>query len=471
MLPTFLYQAKHGKNHTVGLRLPRESEEHGLKLAQLVMPCSNHRIEEFRRFKDRYDSESYLVAENKGSALGIIGTAGLALILITLFFPNTHKEAENKNILLLKLFGTLAIFAILYAGIGGLGTLFSWLINPSLRSINRISIFICFFSLAGIGLAFNLVWNKISHMPFLIIPILLFILGLGVFDQTIPGNNIFQEHIFKSFCSDKNFFNELEVKTPGIKLFQLPYMTFPENGPVHKIADYEHFKGYVHTNNIKWSYGAIRGRKGDQWYRNISALQPKHLIQAIKAQGFGGIQINRLGYQDNAASLEAELSSLLGIVPLISQDSNLSVFSLNHVKNEIIKEVNFADNGNSGAMIGFGWHFQEKEFRWASDSAELIFPVPEEKMDIHLGMTIAPFLVHDAKITEQRIIFYLNSSKLSDYKLTKEDSIEITLPISMLVHGSYNKLQMTFPDASNPADYNQGPSRRISVAFKKVVFE
>ncbi|HWS46674.1 MAG TPA: hypothetical protein VN636_12490, partial [Acidimicrobiia bacterium] len=59
------------------------------------------------------------------------------------------------------------------------------------------------------------------------------------------------------------------------------------------------------------------------------------IIPAVAASGFDGLYIDRYGYADNAKSLEANLRTILGEEPLVSDNGRLSYFDLRQYANTL----------------------------------------------------------------------------------------------------------------------------------------
>ena len=72
LAPTLLYRYAHGTNELVARRPPQQSEEFGLKLAQLLLPINDHRIGSFSRKAHEYATTAPLLGEGKGSPLGLL---------------------------------------------------------------------------------------------------------------------------------------------------------------------------------------------------------------------------------------------------------------------------------------------------------------------------------------------------------------------------------------------------------------
>jgi phosphoglycerol transferase len=174
--------------------------------------------------------------------------------------------------------------------------------------------------------------------------------------------------------SDKKFVEGIEetlIKKENIQIVQFPYMPYPENGPIHQMRDYEQIYGYLHSKNIHWSYGAIKGRESDYWYKDL-IMKPINLqIKILEAAGFSGIVINRNGYADNAQAVEQSLRDFLHVAPIVSDNQKLAFFKLNPRGHTIIMPPFF--NGF------YEWEGEPGTFRWAGDNANILWINNEAK--------------------------------------------------------------------------------------------
>jgi phosphoglycerol transferase len=105
-------------------------------------------------------------------------------------------------------------------------------------------------------------------------------------------------------------------------IFQLPYMTYPE------ASSYDLARGYLHSKTLRWSYGAMMNERSDLWVRSTQEQPPSEMVRRLAGAGFSGIYLDRKLLAENGPAMEAELSRILGEQPLISQESQLSFFSL-----------------------------------------------------------------------------------------------------------------------------------------------
>jgi phosphoglycerol transferase len=106
-------------------------------------------------------------------------------------------------------------------------------------------------------------------------------------------------------------------------------VSFPENvQPGLEIGPYEPLRPYLHPSDLRWSYGAVKGRPSADWQADLADEPTEVMLDTVVNKGFDGIYIDRFGYPDRAAELEGELSDLLGVEPLVSPDGRRSFFSL-----------------------------------------------------------------------------------------------------------------------------------------------
>lgn len=369
--PTIIYKFNNGANMETAKRTFVESELYGLKLTHLLMPVTNHRINILANIKNNYILSAPLNNENTIASLGIFGSSGLFILLFLLFI-----RCKDET---LKILSSLNLSAILLASIGGIGTIIGLTITSQIRAYNRISVFIAFFSI----LAICILINKWKTKWIYVISIILLV--CGVYDQTSKNFNPQTETARYAFKNDKRFVSQIEKEIPPASLvFQLPYMAFPENGPTNNMIDYDPAKLYIHSIHTKWSYGAMKGREQDKWLRNISKLDTREMVQKLSFGGFNGITIDKYGYQDNAESLIIELTNLLKIDPMYSDDGRILFFSMLNYNENLRGKYNQdewerkADEVLHPVTVDWGSGFYGLEadntenWRWASQQGKVI---------------------------------------------------------------------------------------------------
>ncbi|MGH9847272.1 MAG: hypothetical protein ACREEM_51910, partial [Blastocatellia bacterium] len=172
------------------------------------------------------------------------------------------------------------------------------------------------------------------------------LLALGLLDQISPRLLPDYRRAEDEFMSDEVFVKKIEsVLSPGAMVFQLPIVSFPENPKIHKLNDYDLVRGYLHSSHLRWSYGAIKGRESDVWQRMVAAKPANELVETLAWAGFGGLYLDRFGFQDNGAKIESDLADLLGASPLISPNDRLVFFDLRAYEQKLVAATPDAERG------------------------------------------------------------------------------------------------------------------------------
>lgn len=346
LVPNMIYIRSQGDSRTVE-RGTGEAEAYGLKIAQMLLPIDGHRIPALARLKERYNVAAPLVNDNTCASLGVVGSIGFLTLLgwLLVWKPAMEQTREDPQPrALLSQLSLLNICGVLLATVGGFGSVFALLISPQMRSYNRVSIYLAFFSLFAVVLLLEGFFRRraTSRRARIIFATSLgVILLLGVLDQT--GKGIYFVPAYAAFgsenASDVGFIGRIEATVPGgSMIFQLPYIPFPENPWVYQMPDYEHFRAYLHSKNLRWSYGAIKDRDTARWQLSSANLPTDHFLEAISVAGFSGVYLDRGGYADNGADMEAKLRTVLGIEPMVSANGRMLFFDLGEYNNKLAEK-------------------------------------------------------------------------------------------------------------------------------------
>lgn len=317
VLPSLVYIFMSGENREGVTRLASESELYALKITQMLLPRSDHRLDTFFEFASKYNSSFPLITENISASMGAVGAMGFiflvgVFLLSPVIFPNSQNlylpsrqdMTKTSTVFILQILAALALVLVLLATVGGFSSLFAMLVSSSIRSWNRISIFIAFLSLLAIILAFDVLileYCKPAYAKILGFCFALLILIFGILDQTVKPCHACQSANSDLFNNDAAFIQSIESALPkSAAIYQLPYMAYPENGSINNLGSNDQTRGQLHSKYLKWSFGAVRGREGDWFYRKLSLLPISQQVSVVTAMGFSGIYIDRRGYLDTA---------------------------------------------------------------------------------------------------------------------------------------------------------------------------
>ncbi|MFA6000488.1 MAG: hypothetical protein WC828_00005 [Thermoleophilia bacterium] len=331
ILPSLVYQHINGRNPEAAVRLPNESLSYGVTITSMIYPVPGHRIDFANRMTANAIKEA--PAAPWSSSLGLIGASGLLFLFGWLVLARGRESHINKPFLsMLDSLSVLNISAFLLAVAGGFSLTFALIVTPQIRAYNRIGIYVGFFSILAVMLLLEILrlkYVKTDNRRALYYGFLFIILVGGILDQTT--NQMVPDYASheRSFLSDQAFVRKIgEVLPKGAMVFQLPYIAFPEYPAVNKMSDYNHLRGYLHSETLRWSYPAMRGRDGDQWQREIASKPTDQMVTELAAAGFSGIYINRNGYSDRAAQFEQQLRNILKEKPITNEDGSLVFFDM-----------------------------------------------------------------------------------------------------------------------------------------------
>jgi phosphoglycerol transferase len=307
--PSLLHLSAMGPNLEGVNRFPAESELYGLKLTQMFLPRGDHRLDGFYDFASSYNNNFPFVTENISASLGVANSLGFLLLILSVFIApmvlnarlkTLHSKQFSNQMLVM---GLLACSLFFMSTIGGFASLFALLVSASIRSWNRISIFIEFISAAALMLCLDWLFKRYLnniHEKYKI-GLQLILAGLlifyGVADQTVKPCPACLNSNSTLFEHDKDFIQGIEASLPaGSAIYQLPYMGYPEYSAVNNLGSYDQARGHLHSNTLKWSFGGIRGREGDWFYRKLAQLPIEQQLTVVQALGFAGVYIDRRGY-------------------------------------------------------------------------------------------------------------------------------------------------------------------------------
>jgi hypothetical protein len=334
--PSIRYRLRHG-DVGVTRRLPEQAEIYGLKIAQMVLPVTGHRVPALAALKERYNRNP-LINENDSASLGIVGAAGFIGLLGVLLRRKARWSADGT---LLDHLSVLNVGALVFGTIGGLGAVFAICVTPQIRHYNRISLFIGFIAFAAVAVWLDMLVRRLDGSPARRVAARLLIVAivtLGILDETSPSLVSDYEGERAQYESDREFVRHIEAELPpDAMIFQVPFVPFPENGPQQRMFDYDQARGYLHSHHLRWSYAAMKGRGPSRWQALVASMPPREMAETLAFAGFRGIWVDRQGYADTAAALafEGGLGRVLGVTPIVSGNQRFSFFNIADYRSRI----------------------------------------------------------------------------------------------------------------------------------------
>jgi phosphoglycerol transferase len=344
------------------------TERYALKPIELIMPPSTHRWESLAFFGHRYLRWSdWRTGEAFAPYLGLIGIAGFVWLGVATWRAMMRRRRIPGIAL-------PAGWVLAFSSVGGVTNVVAFFTGILVfRATNRFSIFLSAIVLLFLAAQLSRLMTRRPRWQSLAVAALVALVGLRDQLPTPPGQER-QRFIALRVARDRELGRLLEnAVKPGGMVFQLPVLVFPESEPAHQLGDYEHFRPYLATRSLRFSYGALRGRSRGRWQRELAGLPTPKLVERLESYGFSALYFNRQGFSDRGEKLMTELMAM-GRTRKFEGESGEQVVVLLEPKPK--PRLPFANT----LTFGRGWHSPEPdETRWAYGNAALSYYNPQPK--------------------------------------------------------------------------------------------
>jgi len=260
-----------------GIQLPARNlffqSLYGIHLPDVFLP----RIPFITSFYNDYTAQQNNIStEGNYTVLGLWGLAGLIyglFICMRRLFPNLQRPCQQiiRRASLLYTASFLTVFGILFAIPYGLGMIFNMLFSSTIRSQNRIGVFLLFFTLMMAAPLFDKMRLNMSKHKFLCIIGIVFILTAAPSFMAVSRDQSISLTLWKTrAASIKNVLSTLD-KNNLQRVAQFPSLYFPEAPSLPAFGNTEHLWPYILDKNStrKWSFGSML--QDNLWQNLIAA--------------------------------------------------------------------------------------------------------------------------------------------------------------------------------------------------------
>lgn len=419
-LPALIYVARNGPNVALE-RTPGSSVFFGMNLTQLLTPIEDHRLGLLAAVEKAQRTASGW--QEPGHSLGLLGAGGLLALGVVLVrrinrgpaLPGSRARFRERQ-------AALALLAGLVATAGGGSMIIALLGLGEARVWARMSIFIAFFVVCAIASWLDDAldwWRARSHdgRPWVAWSVLAGVLLFSVWDSTSSKDVPAYGPAQVAFDSDYGFMRKARTLLgDGAMVWQMPYVIFPESDlRIEQAHGYDHFKGYLHAPELRWSYGALKSRPAANWQQAVSRRPLAEQLPMLAAVGFSAVYVDTFALPDDGEVSLKQLQTLLEQEPLTSDDGRLALFDLRPSAERLERRVgagvlNAAQENLLQRTFRheFGAGFNAQEFtdvngRWASgDSAELTLVNPGTRpVEVELDLLVQSRVggSHDFRLT------------------------------------------------------------------------
>jgi phosphoglycerol transferase len=115
---------------------------------------------------------------------------------------------------------------------------------------------------------------------------------------------------------------------------------------VYDLGSYSHVRGYLHTKNLRWSFGAMRGREADNWARQTFLEPPEAMIRRLAYRGFDGLFVDKRGLApERADGIVEGFRRVLGSTadaasaPIVHEDGQQLFFDLRSYRAWLVSQL------------------------------------------------------------------------------------------------------------------------------------
>ena len=299
---TLVYSLVYGGNDGAMIRKYQWLEVYGLKLVDLVVPPPDHPFPPFAEWGAAHLKEVILSPGELPPTgyLGLVGLGALAWLVLA-----SWRRAVGRGGLPLEAW--LILWIIIYANVGGINGIMGTLGFQLFRTTTRYSIFI-------LCIALMFAVRQLTRFQFrnqiLVYGATILVVAFALWDQSPPLVTAGElDETAQAVASDRTFTEKMEQRLPAnAMVFQIPVMDFPES-PVAGVGASDHFRPYLYSTQLRFSFGSDKGRPEGQWQHNLAQLPLAEVITQLESFGFAALYVNLNCFTDKGEALVKELKS------------------------------------------------------------------------------------------------------------------------------------------------------------------
>jgi len=327
---TWTYRLAHGPNTGALVREYKWLEIYGLKIKDLFIPPLTHRWDALANFATAHRQVAPLLDEG-ASYQGIVGLACLVALVATAV--RDMASGREKDV---PMEAWQVLWLVLTFTTGGLNAIAGAIGFTMFRGGCRYSVVILAITLLWAARRLS-AWQRAAAVgrPAQAVdwrwPAAATVACLVIVADQVPRAPTAEEAsvIARAVDGDREFTATMEAALPaGAMVFQLPVMEFPE-APLPGVPPYDHFRPYLFSNELRYSFGSMKGRVREKWQPALQAklfegatidqqagvirinrANARAAVDELKRLGFAAIYVNRNGFPDRGRGLEEALVDL-----------------------------------------------------------------------------------------------------------------------------------------------------------------
>jgi hypothetical protein len=246
---------------------------------------------------------------------GTLVTTVAFLLLILGLLMRARNTSWKKTTTQLPLVTYLLAVSTLFFIPWGLNYLFAGIVTAQIRAWNRFLPVILLLAILAAGIVLSRFTKR---------GIALTIAAGGIAATFVNSVMPFANNYKVSAAQTTQEATDAKLYTDAINaaipescgILQLPYLQYPENGPLLDLDDYGPFWFPLTQENgsKSWSYGAVKNTAASTWLAGLSEIPDPSDIDAMIQAGFCGIHVDSRAYVQPATErISAELNQRFGV--------------------------------------------------------------------------------------------------------------------------------------------------------------
>ena len=311
-----------GTNLEAFARSQFESLLYGGLMPQLIYPWPGSSLylasDAARQFPDALSRLSVDGNENQiwqGLIPGLCISIAILYLVFSLVKSSKAKSLENSQIISIAM-----LVGILFYIAGGLGFILA-VINPQIRAWNRLSFHISFLAILLVGIMVSRLIDqskeKLNRQRHLVTGLVAAVLAIVLALDSFPKGLNLDVTGYKIETNElKSWVGSIETQTGGnCPILQLPFVSYPEMPPTLQMDIYEQFLPYLFSQDLKFTFGAMKKSKLSNWQNNLPRKIDANLMKLAAGNDFCAITWDSLGLspedlnklKDTAKSLNLDI--------------------------------------------------------------------------------------------------------------------------------------------------------------------
>ncbi len=309
----------------LGERLPYESVTFAGNVAVALLPLPQSSLPMMGAYNNKIVEAISAAPWGEGTAITNHGTwittLALAVMLVGIALrtrraPLTARPAKTAGAPVTLGFITyLTVVVLLFFIPWGLNYLFAGTVSAQIRGWNRLTPILLWLFLLGAAVVIQR--TRIARRLVYALPIALIVLALTAIDSVLPFRAAYAgsaAEVGAVTNAARDYATAVNAAIPEpCGILQLPYLGYPEFGPVRGIHDYDHFWTSLLNPNKSWSYGAVKYTDASIWAAQLPEIPNPEQVEQLRLGGFCAIHFDTRGFiAEQLPPLEQYLTEHLG---------------------------------------------------------------------------------------------------------------------------------------------------------------